>query len=78
MSASTVLFHETKQENIDQDLLIDNGRGWNLLGSKDCERKPNYFICEGDWTKFVLHHQLKQGDVLLFFIIEKSMFHVQA
>lgn len=40
------------------------------------EKSNNYFICEGEWPQFVVHHQLKQGDVLLFFLVEKSVFHV--
>ncbi|MCE3052310.1 hypothetical protein HAX54_052193 [Datura stramonium] len=46
-------------------------------GSK-YRRKSNYFICDGDWQQFVVHHQLELGDILLFFLIDKSTFHVLA
>ncbi|XP_059281927.1 high mobility group B protein 13-like isoform X1 [Lycium ferocissimum] len=49
------------------------GISWKVKIERE---KPNYFICEGDWPQFVVHHQLKHGDVLLFFLIEKSTFHV--
>lgn len=39
-------------------------------------KMSNYFICEGEWTQFVVHHQLELGDVLLFFLIDKSTFQV--
>lgn len=38
------------------------------------EKSNNYFICEGELPQFVMHHQLKKGDVLLFSPIEKIMF----
>ncbi|MCD7472243.1 hypothetical protein HAX54_013269 [Datura stramonium] len=41
-------------------------------------KKSNYFICDGDWQQFVVHHQLELGDILLFFLIDKSTFHVLA
>lgn len=41
-------------------------------------KKSNNFICEGEWTQFVVHHQLKPGDILLFFLIDKSTFQVMA
>ncbi|XP_060193417.1 B3 domain-containing protein LOC_Os12g40080-like isoform X1 [Lycium barbarum] len=50
------------------------GMSWE---AKIVREKPNYFICEGDWPRFVVHHQLKHGDVLLFFLVEKSTFRVQ-
>ncbi|XP_060195108.1 B3 domain-containing protein At5g25470-like [Lycium barbarum] len=39
-------------------------------------KKSNYFICEGEWSHFVVHHQLELGDILLFFLIDKSTFQV--
>ncbi|CAN4090537.1 unnamed protein product [Withania somnifera] len=41
-------------------------------------KDSNYFICEGEWQQFVVHHQLELGDVLLFFLIDKSTFQVLA
>ena len=36
----------------------------------------DYFVCEGDWPQFVLHHKLEVGDTLIFFLIDKSTFQV--
>ncbi|KAH0706203.1 hypothetical protein KY285_010701 [Solanum tuberosum] len=52
----------------------------NVVGmsceSKIARFKSNYFICEGDWPQFVVHHKLEIGDILIFFVIDKSTFQV--
>ncbi|XP_060194840.1 B3 domain-containing protein REM13-like [Lycium barbarum] len=45
--------------------------------TKIVREKSNYFICEGEWPHFVVHHKLEMGDVLIFLLIEKSTFRVQ-
>ncbi|KAH0696574.1 hypothetical protein KY285_013368 [Solanum tuberosum] len=49
------------------------GMSWE---TKIVREKSNYFICEGDWSQFVVHHKLELGDILIFFLIDKSTFHV--
>lgn len=44
--------------------------------AKIVREKSNYFICEGDWTRIVVYHKLKIGDILIFFLIDKSTFQV--
>ncbi|KAH0706204.1 hypothetical protein KY285_010702 [Solanum tuberosum] len=51
------------------------GMSWK---SNIVRKRSNYFICEREWTQFVVHHQLQLGDVLLFFLIHKSTFQVLA
>ncbi|XP_019238608.1 PREDICTED: B3 domain-containing transcription factor VRN1-like [Nicotiana attenuata] len=41
------------------------------------ERSSKYNICEGEWPQFVEYHKLELGDILFFYLIDKSMFHVQ-
>ncbi|KAM3374610.1 hypothetical protein P3S68_013324 [Capsicum galapagoense] len=36
----------------------------------------DYFICKGDWPRFVVHHMLELGDMLIFYLVDKSTFHV--
>ncbi|PHU25378.1 hypothetical protein BC332_03710 [Capsicum chinense] len=33
-------------------------------------------MCEEDWPRFVLHHKFELGDMLIFYLIEKSIFHI--
>ncbi|KAK4347848.1 hypothetical protein RND71_034187 [Anisodus tanguticus] len=49
------------------------GMSWE---AKIVRKKSNYFICEGEWPQFVVHHKLELGDILLFFLIDKSTFQV--
>ncbi|XP_055805889.1 B3 domain-containing protein REM9-like isoform X2 [Solanum dulcamara] len=49
------------------------GMSWE---AKIVREKSNYFICEGDWPRFVMHHKLELGDILIFFLIDKSTFQV--
>ncbi|XP_004233940.3 B3 domain-containing protein REM9-like [Solanum lycopersicum] len=49
------------------------GMSWE---TKIVRENSNYFICEGDWPQFVVHHKLELGDILIFFLIDKSTFHV--
>ncbi|XP_060195117.1 B3 domain-containing protein REM9-like [Lycium barbarum] len=49
------------------------GMSWE---AKIVRKKSNYFICEGDWPQFVVHHKLELGDILLFFLFDKSTFQV--
>lgn len=53
----------------------ESGMSWE---ANIVRKKSNYFICEGEWTQFVVHHQLELGDVLLFFLVDKSTFQVLA
>lgn len=53
-------------------LKTDEGIFWE---AKIVREKCGYFICEGDWSQFVEYHKLKQGNMLLFFLIDKSTFH---
>ncbi|XP_047267761.1 ribosome quality control complex subunit 2 isoform X2 [Capsicum annuum] len=54
-------------------LKTDEGIFWE---AKIVREKCGYFICEGDWSQFVEYHKLKQGNMLLFFLIDKSTFQV--
>lgn len=54
-------------------LKTDEGLCWE---AKIVREASDYFICEGDWPRFVLHHKLELGDMLNFFIIDKSTFQV--
>ncbi|PHU19557.1 High mobility group B protein 3 [Capsicum chinense] len=54
-------------------LKTDEGVFWE---AKIVREKCGYFICEGDWSQFVEYHKLKQGNMLLFFLIDKSTFQV--
>ncbi|XP_059288792.1 uncharacterized protein LOC132042197, partial [Lycium ferocissimum] len=49
------------------------GMSWEAIIVRE---KSNYFICEGEWSQFVVHLQLELGDILLFFLIDKSTFQV--
>lgn len=33
-------------------------------------------MCEEDWPRFVLHHKFELGYMLIFYLIEKSIFHI--
>ncbi|KAF3651486.1 High mobility group B protein 2 [Capsicum annuum] len=44
--------------------------------AKIVRENSNYFICDGDWPQFVVHHKLELGDILIFFLIDKSTFQV--
>ncbi|KAK4347850.1 hypothetical protein RND71_034189 [Anisodus tanguticus] len=49
------------------------GMSWE---AKIVKENSNYFICEGEWQQFVVHHKLELGDILIFFLIDKSTFQV--
>ncbi|MCD7472245.1 hypothetical protein HAX54_013271 [Datura stramonium] len=49
------------------------GMSWEAKIERE---KPNYFICKLGWPQFVVYHKLEIGDVLFFFLIDKSRFHV--
>ncbi|XP_060187106.1 high mobility group B protein 13-like isoform X1 [Lycium barbarum] len=54
-------------------LRTDEGVFWE---AKIVREKCGYFLCEGEWPQFVEYHRLDLGDVLLFFLIDKSTFQV--
>ncbi|KAG5621441.1 hypothetical protein H5410_006659 [Solanum commersonii] len=71
-------FIKENKKMLSKDCLLktdEAGMSWEAKIVR--EKSNNYFICEGEWPLFVVHHQLKQGDVLLFFLVEKSVFRVQ-
>ncbi|KAH0685465.1 hypothetical protein KY285_016007 [Solanum tuberosum] len=47
-----------------------------LWEAKIIRKNSNSLICEGDWPQFVVYHKLRPGDVLLFFLVDKSTFLV--
>ncbi|XP_059281968.1 putative B3 domain-containing protein Os04g0347400 [Lycium ferocissimum] len=47
-----------------------------LWEAKIVRERSNFFICEGDWSQFVVYHKLELGDILLFFLIGRSTFQV--
>nr|XP_033516533.1 uncharacterized protein LOC117280876 [Nicotiana tomentosiformis] len=49
------------------------GNSWE---AKIVKEKSKYFICEGEWPQFVVHHKLELWDILHFLLIDKSKFHV--
>ncbi|WMV14997.1 hypothetical protein MTR67_008382 [Solanum verrucosum] len=54
-------------------LKTDEGLYWE---AKIVKVASDYFVCEGDWPRFVLHHKLNVGDMLIFFLLDKSTFQV--
>ncbi|XP_009780425.1 B3 domain-containing protein REM9-like isoform X1 [Nicotiana sylvestris] len=52
---------------------IAAGMSWE---AKIVKENSHFFICDGEWPKFVAHHKLKLGDILLFFLVDKSTFHI--
>ncbi|XP_075089866.1 B3 domain-containing protein REM9-like [Nicotiana tabacum] len=52
---------------------IAAGMSWE---AKIVREDSYYFICAREWPKFVAHHKLELGDILLFFLVDKSTFHV--
>ncbi|XP_059283778.1 uncharacterized protein LOC132037300 isoform X2 [Lycium ferocissimum] len=54
-------------------LKTDEGVVWE---AKIVREKSDFFICKGDWPKFVEYHKLKLGNILFFFLIDKSTFQV--
>ncbi|KAH0699133.1 hypothetical protein KY284_013348 [Solanum tuberosum] len=56
------------------DLLrTDEGMSWEV---KIVREASDYFIGEGDWPWFVVYNKLEVGDMLIFYLVEKSTFHV--
>ncbi|PHU25368.1 hypothetical protein BC332_03700 [Capsicum chinense] len=51
----------------------DEGLSWEV---KLVKETSHYFICEEGWSRFVMHHKLELGDMLIFFLVEKSTFYV--
>ncbi|KAM3250479.1 B3 domain-containing protein REM9-like isoform X1 [Capsicum annuum] len=51
----------------------DEGFSWEV---KLVKETSHYFICEEGWSRFVMHHKLELGDMLIFFLVEKSTFYV--
>ncbi|OIT21610.1 hypothetical protein A4A49_35703 [Nicotiana attenuata] len=43
---------------------------------KIVRENSDYFICGGDWPHFVGYHKLKVGEILIFYLIDKSTFQV--
>ncbi|KAH0696573.1 hypothetical protein KY289_014055 [Solanum tuberosum] len=54
-------------------LRTDEGMSWE---AKIVREASDYFICEGDWPWFVVYNKLELGDMLIFYLVEKSTFHV--
>ncbi|KAG5621436.1 hypothetical protein H5410_006654 [Solanum commersonii] len=54
-------------------LRTDEGMSWE---AKIVRKASDYFICEGDWPWFVVYNKLELGDMLIFYLVEKSTFHV--
>ncbi|XP_006367428.1 FACT complex subunit SSRP1-like [Solanum tuberosum] len=47
-----------------------------ICKAKMVRNASDYLIGEGDWPLFVLHHKLEVGNMLIFFLINKSTFQV--
>ncbi|PHU25372.1 High mobility group B protein 2 [Capsicum chinense] len=54
-------------------LKTDEGLSWE---AKIVKETSHYFMCEGDWPRFLQHHKFESGDMLIFYLVEKSTFHV--
>ncbi|PHT55151.1 hypothetical protein CQW23_03637 [Capsicum baccatum] len=54
-------------------LKMDEELSWK---AKIVRKTSHYFMCEEDWPRFVRHHKFELGDMLIFYLIEKSIFHI--
>ncbi|KAM3250485.1 B3 domain-containing protein REM9-like [Capsicum chacoense] len=70
-----VFIKENKKMLAKTCLLKTNAVGL-IWEAKIVRENSNYFICDGDWPQFVVHHKLELGDILIFFLIDKSTFQV--
>ncbi|XP_060169129.1 putative B3 domain-containing protein REM15 [Lycium barbarum] len=57
-------------------LLKTNAAEGMLWEANIVKEKSYFFLCGKEWPQFVMHHKLVLGDILLFFLIDKSMFQV--
>ncbi|CAN4090539.1 unnamed protein product [Withania somnifera] len=71
----SVFIKENKKMLAKTCLLKTNavGMSWE---AKIVRENSNYFLSEGDWPHFVVHHKLEIGDILIFFLIDKSTLQV--